>query len=62
MRERDERREVETAATGEPDFDVDLDLLDYLQSLTPAQRLERHDQAMALVRALWRAGRTMNGD
>lgn len=36
--------------------DLDLDLLDYLQSLTPLERLQRHDQALELVRALRRAG------
>jgi hypothetical protein len=36
--------------------DIDVDLLDYLQSLTPAERLRRHDQALALARALRAAG------
>jgi hypothetical protein len=36
--------------------DVDLDLLEYLQSLTPRERVLRHDQALELVQALRRAG------
>jgi hypothetical protein len=36
--------------------DLDLDLLAYLQSLTPAERLRRNQQAAELVRALRAAG------
>ncbi|GMU62999.1 MAG: hypothetical protein AMXMBFR34_47620 [Myxococcaceae bacterium] len=41
--------------------DVDVDLLDYLQSLTPAQRMERHEAALELVRALRKASREHYG-
>ena len=40
----------------EPSDDIDLDLMDYLLTLTPEQRLERHDAALELVRALRKAG------
>lgn len=36
--------------------DIDVDLLEYLQTLTPAQRIERHEAALELVRALRKAG------
>jgi len=42
-------------ATAEDD-DIDVDLLEYLQTLTPAQRIERHEAALELVRALRKAG------
>lgn len=38
------------------DDDIDVDLLEYLQTLTPAQRIERHEAALELVRALRKAG------
>lgn len=38
------------------DEDIDVDLLDYLQTLTAAQRIERHEAALELVRALRKAG------
>jgi hypothetical protein len=38
------------------DDDIDVDLLDYLQTLTPSQRIERHEAALELVRALRKAG------
>lgn len=41
--------------------DIDVDLLDYLQTLTPTQRIERHDAALELVRALRKAGREHYG-
>jgi hypothetical protein len=41
--------------------DVDLDLLAYLQTLTPAERLARHDGALELVRALRKAGEAHYG-
>lgn len=41
--------------------DVDLDLLDYLQSLTPAERMTRHQAALELVRALRKAGAEFYG-
>ena len=31
--------------------DIDFDLLDYLQTLTPAERIQRNDAALELVRA-----------
>jgi hypothetical protein len=40
----------------DPSDDIDLDLMDYLLTLTPEQRLERHDAALELVRALRKAG------
>ncbi len=41
--------------------DVDLDLLDFLASLSPAERLARHEQARTLVEALRRAGEKLYG-
>ena len=41
---------------GEKADDVDLDLLAFLWSLTPAERLRRLEQALELVRALRSAG------
>ena len=41
--------------------DEDIDLLDYLQSLTPAERMARHEGALELVRALRKAGATHHG-
>ncbi len=38
------------------DDDIDVNLLDYLQTLTPAQRIERHEAALELVRELRKAG------
>ncbi len=38
------------------DYGIDLSITDYLLTLTPEQRLERHDQALELVRALRQAG------
>ena len=38
------------------DYGIDLSLTDYLLSLTPAERIEQHDQASELVRALRQAG------
>ncbi len=35
--------------------DIDLDLLEYLQSLTPQERIQRHDGALELVLALRKA-------
>ena len=37
------------------DDDLDLDLLLYLQTLTPAQRIARHQAALELVLALRKA-------
>ncbi len=41
--------------------DLDRDLLDFLQSLTPAQRMRHHESALALVRALREAGGRLHG-
>lgn len=41
--------------------DIDLDLIDYLLSLSPAERIRRHDQALELVRALRQAGKRLYG-
>jgi hypothetical protein len=38
------------------DEGIDVSLLEYLLTLTPAERLERHEQALALVRAMRQAG------
>jgi len=47
---------VSESAAESAGADLDLDLLDFLQSLTPAERLRRHESALALVRALRKAG------
>lgn len=39
----------------------DLDLLEYLQTLTPAERMARHEAALELVRALRKAGTEFYG-
>ena len=36
--------------------DIDRDLVDYLQTLSPAERVTRHEQARELVHALRNAG------
>jgi hypothetical protein len=41
--------------------DLDLDLIDFLLTLTPAERLARHEGALELVRALRKAGITHHG-
>ncbi|QDV92358.1 hypothetical protein RAS2_34770 [Phycisphaerae bacterium RAS2] len=38
------------------EFGIDVSLTQYLLTLTPTQRLERHEQALELVRALRAAG------
>ncbi len=43
------------------DEDIDLDLLAYLLTLTPEQRIERHDAALELVKALRKAGTEHHG-
>jgi hypothetical protein len=40
----------------ELEADIDLELLAYLQTLTPAERIARHEAALELVRALRKAG------
>jgi hypothetical protein len=41
--------------------DLDLDLLAYLQTLTPLERIQRHDMALDLVLKLRAAGARLNG-
>ena len=41
--------------------EIDLSLLDYLQTLSVEERFERHEQALALVRALRAAGQEYYG-
>jgi len=43
------------------DFGIDLSQTEYLLTLSPAERLERHEQALALVRALREAGKRYYG-
>ena len=38
------------------DYGIDVSQLEYLMTLTPAERLQRHQQALELVRAMRRAG------
>jgi len=47
---------ISESAAESAEADLDHDLLDFLQSLTPAERLRRHESALALVRALRKAG------
>jgi hypothetical protein len=42
-------------------IDADVNLLEYLWTLTPAERIRRHEQAVELVRALRRAGQRYYG-
>jgi hypothetical protein len=37
------------------DVDLDTELFEHLQTLTPAQRLEDHERALELVRAIRRS-------
>jgi hypothetical protein len=41
--------------------DVDVDLIDYLLTLTPAERVKRQLDALELVRALRKAGQKHHG-
>ncbi len=43
------------------DFGIDVAQLEYLLTLTPHERIERHDRALELVRALRAAGREHSG-
>ncbi len=40
---------------------VDIDQLEYLLSLTPSERITRHEQALAMVRKLRKAGSDLYG-
>jgi len=42
-------------------FGIDLVQLDYLLSLTPSERLKRHEQALDLVNAVRKAGIRLYG-
>ena len=42
-------------------FGIDLSQLDYLLSLTPYERLRRHEQALDLVRVVRKAGIQLYG-
>ncbi len=42
-------------------YGIDLTLTGYLLSLTPLERLRRHDQALELIRAARAAGREFYG-
>ncbi len=43
------------------DFGIDLSQTEYLLTLTPTERLERHEQALALVREMREAGKRYYG-
>ncbi len=57
----DAPRENNPAAENNHADEVDLSLLDYLQTLSVEERFERHEQALALVRALRAAGQEYYG-
>ena len=46
---------------GDDERDLDVNLLDDLASLTPAERMQRHDAALQLVLALRKAGEAHYG-
>jgi hypothetical protein len=52
---------TDQSASAPDEADLDVDLLEYLQSLTPAERLKRQLDALELVRALRRAGAEHHG-
>ncbi|HVP10104.1 MAG TPA: hypothetical protein VMV94_02840 [Phycisphaerae bacterium] len=43
------------------DFGIDVSQIEYLLTLTPTERLQRHEQALGLVRAMREAGRRYYG-
>jgi hypothetical protein len=43
------------------DFGIDMSRIEYLLTLTPTERLERHEQALALVQAIRKAGEQYYG-
>lgn len=43
------------------DENIDLDLLEYLQTLTMAERLKRHEAALELIQKLRAAGEKHHG-
>jgi len=43
---------IGTARQAAVEYGIDIHLLDYLQTLTPAERFVRHEQALELVQAL----------
>jgi hypothetical protein len=47
---------LKKACTEASEFGIDTTQLEYLLTLTPSERVRRHDAALALVRAARRAG------
>lgn len=43
------------------DYGIDVNQMDYILSLTPGERLKRHDAALVLVKAARKAGRRYYG-
>ena len=43
------------------DYGIDMSQIEYLLTLTPTERLERHEQALALVQAMREAGKQYYG-
>jgi hypothetical protein len=58
MKERVDGGDTGTSVGG---GDVDVDLIDHLLSLTPAERIRRQLEALELVKALRLAGRKHHG-
>ncbi len=56
-----ERKPPHDAWQAAIDDGIDVDQIDYLLSLTPTERLRRHDQALELVRAMRAAGKRYYG-
>ncbi len=57
---------VSTAGSGDAwqaaaEYGIDMNQLEYLMGLTPAERIAGHEQALELVLALERAGRRYYG-
>lgn len=52
---------TEDQAPAPTEADLDLNLLDYLRTLSPAERLRRQVDAQELVRALRAAGARLHG-
>lgn len=48
-------------APNEPETDLDVDLLEYVQTLSVDERLRRHAQMVVLVNALRTAGKELYG-
>jgi len=56
-----EFRDINSSTDRNHADEIDLSLLDYLQTLSVEERFERHEQALALVRALRAAGQEYYG-